>query len=321
MNTKMNRFGSFLLIGLVLIALSACPGFSRIQDAVLQFSQATHAASTAETAFLNAVQVAECEDQFYTSAYNYSTSKDPKANFDLTGYCKPIVITPEQIETRNALMTAIILYADKMQALATSDDDKQLDANSQTLAQNLNNLASSGGIKLKDPAIVQGVEAAFGAIAKMVLDQVKYSNLRTAAQNMQSHLMAVVKALKSENFGLGQTITGSLGDIEIMLRDEIALSHQQGKVAAADTFFNIMNSRNILMSADALTKKSFASPENAPKPVPVDTSKPVNDALDAIVRCNDAIAKTGTGGIYAAVNDLYKRAMGAKDLYNSIAKK
>jgi hypothetical protein len=316
----MRKFHSFLVIGLISTMLSACAGFSRIQDPISHFNQAAHAASSAESAFLNAVQVVECEDQFYKSAYDYSTSSDPKANFDLRGYCTPIVVTPDQITTRNTLMSAIVLYADKMQALSTSDNDKQLDANSQTLAQNLNKLAITGGIKLQDPAIVQGVEAAVSAIAKMALDQIIYSNLRNAAQNMQPYLKAIVTALQSENFGFGQAIISSLGHIEMMLRIEISLSHQRGQVAAADTFFNIINARGILIGADPVTKQALASPANTPNPKPVDAAKPVNDALDAIVTGNQAIANTGSGGIYAAANDMYKRAMTAKDIYDSIAK-
>lgn len=73
MNTKMNRFGFFLLIGLVLIALSACVGLSQIQDSMSHFAQATHAASAAEATFLNAVLTVDCEKQFHTIAYQYST--------------------------------------------------------------------------------------------------------------------------------------------------------------------------------------------------------------------------------------------------------
>jgi len=314
----MNRFGSFLGIGLIALTLSACATLSQIQDPVSHFDQATHAAANAETAFLNAVQTADCEDQFYESLSEYALHK--KNNFDLTGYCKPRVITPEQIDTRNKLMSAIVLYADKMQALATSDDNKQLDTNSQTLAQNLNKLATTGGIKLKDPAIVQGVETAFIAIADMALDKVKYSNIHTAAQNMQRYLDSIVTALKNENFGFGLAMSGSLGQIEITMREVISSSQQRGK-DPAETFFNVVNGRNIIISADLLTKRSLASPANTPSSTPVDTAKPVNDALDAIVSCNQAIAntKTGSGGISAAANDLYKRAVAAIDLYNSIA--
>jgi hypothetical protein len=329
----MRKFHYFLVIGLLSITVCACGGFSRTQDPISHFNQAAHAASNAESAFLNAVHIAECEAQFYTSAYNYSTSKDPTANFALIEYCRPIIVTPDQITTRNTLMSAIVLYADKMQALGTSDNDKQLDANSQKLAKNLNKLASTGGIKLQDSAIVQGAEAAVSAIAKMALDQVVYSDLKTAAQNMQPNLEDVVRALKIENLSFGKAMSQSFRQIESLVRIEISLSHQvdvensllhkrkpNEPIAGANTFFKIINGRSILISADPVTKDSLASPAKAPNRSPADAATPVNDALDAIVKANQAIANAGSGGIYAAANDLYTRAMKAKEIYESIAK-
>jgi hypothetical protein len=316
----MNRFYSLFVIALISIMLSACAGITQPQDSISRFDQSIHEASTAEVAFLNAVLTTDCEEQFYNSAYKFSISTDPKTNFDLLGYCVPRVITLDQIDIRDTLMKAIVLYADKMQALTSNDQDKQLDTNSQTVAQNLNKLASNGGFKLKDPAIVQGVEAAVIAIANMALDETKYKDLRTAAEKMHPNLVVIVNALKNENFGFGQAITVSLGHIEIMLRTEISLSHQTGKSAASDTFFNIIKSRSILMRADLVTKQSITSPANSTELKPIDAAKPLNDALDAIVSGNQAIANARTGGVYAAANDLYKRAAAAKDIYSSIAK-
>jgi hypothetical protein len=154
----------------------------------------------------------------------------------------------------------------------------------------------------------------------MALDRVKYSTIRSAAQSMQPHLNTVVTALKSENIGFGMAMNDSLGQIEITMRTLIA-DLQKKDQEPIETFFDIINSRNLIISADPLTKRSLALPANTPIANPLDIAKPINDALDAVVSCNQAIAnpKTGSGGIYAAAEDLFKRAIVAKDIYNSIA--
>lgn len=310
----MNRFCSFLGIVLILMAFSACAPMSQIQSSVSQFDQATHTAANTETAFLDAVMTVDCEAQFYGEAYKYALNKQD--NFKLKRYCTQNVLTSEQNATRKLLMAAIVLYADKMQALAASDDNKQLDSNSQTLAKNLISLANNSGIKLQnsDSAIVNGVQTAFITIANLALDQIKYKNIREAAQEMQLPLVNVVEALKNENWAFGQTQIGKNVGIEDKLKELIAESHK-GKNDPAETFFNIVNSRDILLGLNQVPKQSFGLPGTAPG----DPAKPVNDALDAIVNCNKAIAETKSGGINAAANDLYQRATAALDLYKSIA--
>lgn len=319
----MHRIWPFLTTSLVFLSLSACVGFTEIQHSISNFNQAAHAAVSAEGAYLDAAQIVDCEDQYYSSALSYAQGESD--NFDLTGYCKPRTITPEEMATRHALMNAIALYADKMQALASDKDDKQLDGNSKALAQNLNGLASSGGVKLQDPDLVQVVMTAFNTISKMVLDQVKYKDLRSAAKSMQQPIADVVKALNNENFGLGKAMVASLGKIEIVLRNAVAQQPPgpTRRASSADIFFYFVQARTILMSADPLTKHSLASPQDAAaaaaNPKHLDGAKPVTDALNALVNANSAIANTGPGGINAAAKDLYQRATAAKDLYSSIS--
>lgn len=312
----MNRSGYCLSTMLVSMVFSACAGLSQIQHPVSQFDQATHSAATAESAFLDSILMVDCEAQFYENAYNYAHNQ---GTLKLIGYCTPRVIKPEQIELRKSLMNAIVLYADKMQALASTDDDKQLDTNSQTLAKNLNTLATTGGIKLKDPALVQGVETAFIAIANMALDQKKYKTIREAAQNMQLPLTNVVEALKSENSSLAKDMgdkikTGKFGLVENQLH--IVINESRNKTNdPGETFFNIVNGRNILLSLSQVPKQSFGLSGTKSG----DPAKPLNDALDAIVNCNKAIAETKSGGIGAAASDLYQRATAAQDIYKSTA--
>jgi hypothetical protein len=117
------------------MTIAGCAGLGAIQDSVTKFDQGVHSASTAQMSFFRAVQVADCTNQFYTHTYDWAMGK---GNFDLTGVCQPEVLTDDQIRIRQALMDALTLYADNMVTLASSDDNKTLDSNSQKLSGTLN---------------------------------------------------------------------------------------------------------------------------------------------------------------------------------------
>lgn len=307
----------------VSIVVSGCAGLTQLQHSVSVFNQATHEAAAAERSFLDAVMTVDCQNQFYTSAYNYSISKEPQANFDLAGYCTPRLISQQQIDTRNQLMNAIILYADKVQALASDQDDKKLDASAETMAKGLNKLVKAGGIKLANPSLVKQVEAAVTAISEMALDEVKYKNVRSAAVSVQPGLVVIVEALKQENFGFGQSMSAAIGDLEQKLRIEIAMSRQHqfalsGSGDQAGIFFNIVRSRNILAAADPLTRRALASAANLPGASVTDPATPVNDTLQAVVDANQALVDARVGGIYSAAHDLASRAGAAKKVYDQI---
>ena len=301
----------------LLTALSSCAGLSQVQAPVSRFSEASHSAAATEIAFLNAATTIDCEDQFYSAAGDYVHGA--AANFNISGSCTPRPISNAQVATRKALLDSIVLYSDKLLALASAGDDKQLGANATSLAQSLGKLAASGGLKLSDPSLVQGVEAAFTAIAQMVLDQVKYDDVRQAAQRMQPYIQSVVIALQSENFTIGQEMAGSLGKIEIVLKGVVATGpHRAKSPRASDTFSQLVSARSILASANPLIQQNMTSTSNV-EPGPGNPAAPINDALAAMVTGNAAIANTGPGGIYAAANDLYQRATAARDQYTAIS--
>lgn len=303
-------------VACLLASLSACAGLSQLQAPVSRFSEAAHAAAAAETSFQNAAIKIDCEDQFYSAAGDYVHGQSP--NFDISGSCSPRSITPAQIQTRQALLDAIVLYSDKLLALASAGDDKQLGTNATTLAQRLNALAASGNVRLSNPSLVQGVEVAFTAVAQMVLDQVKYRDIKQAAQDMQGHIADVVAALQSENFALGRNMLGSLGKMEVVFRSTISPSpHGPASSRVGETFSQIVSQRMLLAGANPLAPSDIAQP-NQPAG-PGGPAQSVNAALDAIVTANAAIAQTGPGGIYAAANDLYQRATAAKDQYTAIS--
>lgn len=298
------------------LALAGCTtiGITQLQDAVGKFDEAAHSTATAEMAFLGSVQSVDEQTQFYQAAFAYATNKEP--NFDVTGDFKSTLLTADQIATRKALMDALTLYADKMEAIACDGDDKQLDSSSQSLAKNLIGLAGAKRIPTGSESLDRAVETAVDAVARLALDRLRASDLRTTASDMQPHLETIVKALQQENDILGKTVIGNLGQIEIELRTIVALSHQHAPDDAAATFFAIMQSRRLLTDTNAL----MAYSGNSTVPVRGEIAKPINDTLSAILNGNEAIAKKGAGGLAAVANDLYQRAQTAKEFYQSLEK-
>jgi len=324
--------------------LAGCAGLSEIQDAVSHLDQGAHAASSAQATFLNTVQTTECDSQFFTSAYKFSIGQAP--DFQLAGYCQqPTAVTPDQIKLRNSMMDALVLYADKMLALATSADNKQLDQNAQGMAAHLRDAAQNGSIKLQNstPAIAAGVTVAFVAIAEWALDQRKYKGIVEAANAMQAPLDSIVLALTTENYAFARAIIADHQVLESELRAEVALTRcsagraepvQRNRAAlidspksaayagdcganalAGNTFLTILRAREVLASATGSTNQELAAAGDWSGN---DLSKPLNDALPALARANQAIAKGASGGVYAAAHDLYTRSVAAKDQYGAM---
>ncbi len=332
----MNIRSRVFLGALLPFTLAGCAGLSEMQAPVSKFDDAAHSASTAETSFLNAEQTSECEDQFYTAAFGYSGSatspialSHPRkraapapvvaSNFDLTGSCKPVDIQPQQLAVRTSLMAALVLYADKMQSLATTNNNKSLDSAATTTAQKLDALGKAGGIVLTggDATVEHAVEAAFVSIAEMALDQQKYDDIKKAASAMQKPLETIVGALKSENISLATSLAGHLGHVEILLRTGIVLGHNRGQLPD-QIFFEIVQARNIIIAENPIAKESLAAATNGADTSASGIAKPINDTLDAVVSGNNAIVNVAPGGLSAAATDLYSRANTANAFYNGL---
>lgn len=380
------RRTTYALIG---VGLAGCSGLTQIQDTMTKFDQGAHSASTAEMSFLRAVQTADCDNQFYVNSLNWA--RGAADNFDISGACKPIVLTGEQLELRQHLMDAITLYADKMEALATDDKNKTLDDNSQKLASNLNALAKAGKLSSSAMPVATAVETAIIGISNMVIDQVRFTDIKKAASQTGPDLQTVVEELKSENTLFAQSILSKVGDIEVNLRSAVAATHEQrGEMS----FFDAVEARRIMQTANPFSSNTTAESNTAaeskgtaessgaseskgapqtensanskvashskrshsrskadaqkeaeakkeadakkdadaktatakakaakPATDPQNVALQLNATLDAVVRANNAIATTGTGGIIAAVNDLIARAQAAQTIQTALNKK
>jgi hypothetical protein len=305
-----------LLLSIIAVAtIAGCAGLSQIQDTITKFDQGVHSTSTAQMNFFRAVQVADCTNQFYKQAFSYATGK--KDNFDLTGVCTPTILTDDQIKIRQALMDAITLYADKMATLATSDDNKMLDSNSQNLAGTLNSMAKTHGFT--NLSVASGVEAAIIAIANMKIDQMRFSAIKKSATEMQQHLESVVNSLKAENTNFAVGLASNIAAIELELRPIVASTHKQ---RGTMSFFDVVESRRIMQSVNPFSLVPIAETGGAadPKADAQNVALQLNAALDAVLTANNAIANAGTGGIIAAVSDLIARAQAAQAIQATLNK-
>lgn len=287
------------IAALAVIGLSGCSGLTQLQDSVSKFSQGVHTISTTQTAFFHAVKTADCSNQFFDHAL--ASALDSNKAIDLKGDCTPSIIDDKQIKVRQLLMDSLTLYADKIQALATNDNNKKLDENSQNLATQINSLAKQGG--LKNLSLASSVEAAVIAISDMVLEQVIFSDIKVAAKSMDSHLVQIVDALKQENSNFSKGIESKLDGIELKLRTGMA-SQLNKNATVAEKLFQVATAHDILQKAD---------------PHQADASQ-LNNALDSVVNSNHSIAHAGTGGILAAVNDLIQRAQAAQKVQEALSK-
>jgi hypothetical protein len=206
-------------------AVAACAGLTQLQASLGDFDKGAHEVATSEMSFLRAAQSADCTKQFYQGAILWALDAHA-GELDLSKHCTPVSVSTTQIQTRQALLNAITLYADKISALAADGQDKALDAGARTMAGRLEGLSAAklpglGGLSLGDKLptrfsgdVAAGVAAAIDEMAQMALDRKRYKDIKDAAGQMQPHLALVVAALQAENALYAQSIASSLGDIQ-----------------------------------------------------------------------------------------------------------
>jgi hypothetical protein len=302
--------------------LAACTPLTQLQDSVTKFDQGTHTAATAQEMFLRNVQAADCEAAFYNGTLEWA--RDTAQPYTVNVQCPNTLLPESQYKVRQELMDAISLYADKMAALATDDDDKSLSSDAQKLAGTLNTEATTHQFNLGGAG--SAVEAAIIGIADFAIDRVRVSNLQDAAAKMQPQLSQVVEALKAENLRYAIAVASKIGQVELDLA--IALHGAHGPAGQVDSaaFFRAATAREIQKRinpfagpADQDVDQMKNDPDLA---APQNMAVELNKTLDAIVKSNAAIAekKKDTGAIIAAVNDLIARAQAAQAMQAALSK-
>lgn len=323
---------AFALIVPFCLLGTGCSGLTQVQDAVTKFDQGAHTVSTTQIAFLKSAQAADCNFQFYTDTFDYSVAPDPKPKMalDLVGACQSTLVNANNLQTRQALLDALTLYADQIQAVASTGSDKTLSTNAQTIAGNLNDLATKSKLlDAKGKPIAAGVEAAVVGITQMVLSATQLKDIRTSAKAQSDNLKLIVGQLKEENTQLAITMKSMAGSVANTFESIIGLVKQDG-ILMSDGHTTVVRRNNPQVYLLAVTARQMlvntpptgvgllaagSSPQD-----PVTVASQLNATLDSLVSANDAIANAGTGGLIAAVSDLVARAQAAQSMQAALAK-
>jgi hypothetical protein len=304
-----------LLASLVASGCGSIGGFSQMQDAVSKFDQGAHSVGTGQMAFFRAVQTADCDSAFFDQAYQFSQHLSDTV--DLSGACKPTILDDGQIAIRQLLVNTITTYADKMQALATADDNKTLDANAESLASEAN--ASAKQNKLSGFANAPDIEAAIIGLTEMVLDQKRFDDIHQKAHEMQPQLTTVIKALESENVSFAVGFASKIDGLRPKLRGAILAARDQRKQAS---ILDVIQARDLVrienpFGAEPLSQTPGGQQNSQNAGYVVDQ---LNKALESMLNANDALAKTGTGGLNSAVNNLISRGQHVNSILSDLKK-
>jgi hypothetical protein len=318
----------------LVLALAGCAGLTQVQDTVTKFDQGAHAVSTSQVAFLRAAQAADCTYQFYTKALDFVQDESPTPTISLvTGApCVPDVLNNADILVRQKLLSAIVLYADQIQAVVSGGADKTLATDGQAAASDFNNFLKSPEIsKATHTPLTASVEAAVVALFGMAMDEKELKDIKTAAQAQAKNLASVVELLKQENTDVAANMTSKAGTISVILDTSIAHIKETGvlvEVKDSDqvldpithkkvdhyhiargndyrVLFDIVRARQITQAIDAVGQPVTAPPPAKPATTgaasPGDTGTPAS-AKPPVV-CNSATATKAGGGLDSESND------------------
>ncbi len=287
----------------VLLCASGCASVSQIQPIATQFKDGAHSVATTEESFFQDVRAADCNSQFYVASLNYAVGKGPPPG--VSSRCTPALLNDTELGIRKALLDAITVYADKIQALAAGTNT-DLDTEAKTLAGDLNKQFSK-----PEKSIAAGVESAIIELANIALDEQRFSDIKSAASSASPSLTKAVDALKDENTAFSAGIDSKIGRIEITLNT--ILHSERGPKA----FFDAATARTILASANPF---SGSAAQGAAQESADAMALKLNAALDALLKANTALATAAGPGTVAAVNDLVARAKDAQTLYAALNK-
>jgi hypothetical protein len=298
-----------LLMGLGgIICMSGCAGLTQMQDTAAKFDQGVHTASTAELSLFNQVQAAECSRNFYTQGFDFATALPDKktgeypvlaSTLDLrTSACVHQELTDAQLAIRQKLMETITLYADAIQTLTNGTADTNLSNNAKTLAGDIKTLGTQQKFTSVEAAGAAALNTAVITIATMIIDHSSYKHVKEAASAMQVPLSTVVNELKAEN--TNDAIGLSSKSDSLINEMRTGLSAARDKLGPA-SFLDVVSTRVTLQSL------TIAPPNVAQ----------LNETLDAVVKANDALARSTNGGAIPEISDLISRAQQASTLFNS----
>lgn len=295
---KMFSFWHEIVVVLVGLSLAGCAGLSLVQDTIKKYRQGVHSISSAEMNFYRSAQTAECTSYFYKNASKWA--EGTVKEFDISGVCIPQTITDERIIRQQELIDKIILYADKIDALASSENDKTLSNNAKEVTEKIESILKTYDIF--DLSAGTEVEVAIVGISEMGMDRKKLTEIKKAAKKMEPYLETVIKKMKEDNLALAAGIETHLSDIRKSIEKVLAKDRKTG----IRRLLNLVEARHLLQTASPFGRTPLVQTKGAEnkKKVPKTVALKLNNALDAVLLANRAIVNADTGSIAASVKNL-----------------
>ncbi len=301
----MKPLSSLLAIGSA-ISLSACVGLTQMQDTAAKFDQGVHEVTVAELNLFNQVQSAECSRNFYTQGFNFVTARTDAnthalipASLDLrASKCVHTELTDTELDIREKLLQSITLYADAIQTLANGTSYVELSEEAHERASALKQLCEEQKFNSMVATNTTNVNAAVITITSMIIDHSNYKHVKEAALTMQQPLAIIVEALKAENFADAKSLESKTDSLLNELKTGLSAARDKNGVAS---FLDIVWVRVTLQSIVI---------------APPDVSQ-MNEALDAILKANNALARSLNGGAIPEISELIARAQQVSRLFNA----
>jgi hypothetical protein len=271
----------------IALALVGCAAISDVQQSTQDFYDAASKLSDAEQRVLADVNASIVRSYQDRAAADYLSGR----NFDLT--TAPPAIPVETVDVRVKAVQAVQLYAQKLVDLTSAQENKNVDAYSQTTAQSLAKLVPSGGVS---PTQVGAVTAAFTGIANIVLDHEHYKDIVSAAKAAQTPLETLSGLVKSDDPFIKNPLVAA-AKVDGVAREQVLEAIRGDPKVPKDRWlaaFREITSTNAV--ADLSSEQAM-----------------VENLIDALVRANAALAK----GDHTTFKSVAKEAaVRGSDTYN-----
>jgi hypothetical protein len=132
----------------------------------------------------------------------------------------------------------------------------------------------------------------------MIIDHSSYKHVNDAATAMQGPLLTVVNELKEENIGDAIGLSSKADGLVNEMRTGLSAARDRYGPAS---FLDVVSTRATLQTL-------IIAPPNV---------KQLNDTLDAVVKANEALARSTDGGAIPEIADLISRGQQASTLFNA----
>ena len=192
----------------------------------------------------------------------------------------------------------LTLYADSLEALMNGANNRGLNSKSSTLAKGIQSLASQQKFNVVSANATAGLNAAMVGVVEFIIDRREYTNIREVASKLQKPLETIIDTLESENVNDAQGLASKLGTVTNAFRIA-ALSSRDERGPAS--FFDITEAHADLMAI------------MIPRP---DVAR-LNEALDALVAANKALANPKSAGASQEIAAFVRRGQETVSLFRS----